>query len=164
VTISNKQEHSKIHRATTCITISYFLRGWNIIQLPLRFRLLQRTGLIDIDTSPLCLNFSNGAHEPSPRPYDPTAYAKKSNNAYRHNGIIQALAINWICCRETEDDRDETNPEHANKRHGARCHAEVEGAFLGVEFPVVDCADEDRDAVRDIQSDCSDGSCSCKGN
>jgi hypothetical protein len=87
-----------------------------------------------------------------------------ANNAHRDNRVIERLGIHRIAGREAENDRDEADPAAAHEGDGAAENAEVEGAFLGGEFAVVDEPDEDWEAVGDVQADGGDGGCGCEGD
>lgn len=98
------------------------------------------------------------------RPHDPAAHRPDANNAHRHNGIIQRLGIHRVRSRQAEYDGDEADPAARDECDGAGEHAQIEGAFLCNELALVDEADEDGDAVGDVESDGGDGGCGCEGD
>jgi hypothetical protein len=72
------------------------------------------------------------------------------------------LAGHRIRCWKAENNCDEANPSNRYKSDGARKKTEIEGSFAGVEVLGVDQANEDGDAVGDVEADCGDGGSCCE--
>ena len=118
----------------------------------------QRSRLVDVDACSFSLNLSDWTSEPLPSPQKPTPKNPYSNNANGDWSIIKRLGIHRVGGWQTEDDADETNPADSDQANYARSGMKIERAFLEVAGP--DDGDQDWQAVRDIQANGSDGSCS----
>jgi hypothetical protein len=74
-------------------------------------------------------------------PNHPTSQGSDCNNSYSYNRIIQCLTVNWVKCRKTEYDCNESNPAYTDECYRTACVTEIERAFLGIKGFVVDKPD-----------------------
>jgi len=134
----------------------HLLQIRHLRHLPLHLRPLQRPWLLNVNPHPLRHNLPNRADKPLPRRKQPSPHRADKNNPDRYDRIIERIFRHWVSSRETENDRDEADPENGDEGDGAGEEAEVEGAFFEVGW--VEEADENGDAVGDVEADGGDGS------
>lgn len=120
---------------------------------PLLALILLNPGRHQVHTRPQRLrNLSRGAREPLPRPQDPGTRGADSNNADSDDGVVERLARDGVGGRQDEEDSNRHDPRHRDEGNDAAQRAEVEGALHSRELAVPDEAQQDGDAVADVQS------------
>ena len=105
---------------------------------------------------PLRLDLPNRPREPAMSPDKPRTEREQSDDSDRDSCVVQGLRSDRVGSRKAEDDGDEANPGHTDKADNPRHEAQGKGTFDKV--LVVYDRNEDRNAVRDIESDGRDGS------
>jgi len=149
------QHHTMQHLADLILNPSQF------INLPLNLRPLQRPRLINVHPRLLSLNLPDRPREILPRKQIPRPKRPHRHNPHSNRGIIQRLTRNRIHIRQTEDYRDEPDPQTRDQRHWSREDAEIEGALFEILVP--DKADQDWQAIGDVEGDGGDAGGGCEG-